>query len=155
MSEHDANRALSDTARLRMLPEPVEDAQPMTFSERQYRAREARGLMVAGLVADSVEAQINTIARSIINVETASGAALDALAGIKRPAGMTDEVVRNLATQGYHVEVEGRCPPVVHLTYLDRSPDFREHSNGTLRREHRLSVHEIAQQDGFPGDDIQ
>jgi hypothetical protein len=82
MSEHDANRALSDTARLRMLPEPVEDAQPMTFSERQYRAREARGLMVAGLVADSVETQINTIARSIINVETASDAALDALAGI-------------------------------------------------------------------------
>jgi hypothetical protein len=42
MSEHDANKALTDTARLRILPEPVEDAQLMTFSERQYRAREGR-----------------------------------------------------------------------------------------------------------------
>jgi|HubBroStandDraft_1064217.scaffolds.fasta_scaffold52971_3 hypothetical protein len=76
MSEHDAHAALTATARMRMLAEPVEDAQLMTFSERQYRAREARGLMVAGLVADSVEAQINTIARSIVNVETTAGAEL-------------------------------------------------------------------------------
>ncbi len=31
-------------------------------------------------------------------------------------------------------------------------PDFREHLNGTLRREYRLSPHELAQQNGFPND---
>jgi hypothetical protein len=82
MSEHDAHKALSDTARMRMLIEPpADDAKPMTFSERQYRAREARVLYVAGMVADQVEAEINAIAKTL-NVETATGAALDALAGI-------------------------------------------------------------------------
>ena len=155
MSEHDANRMLIESAQLRIVDEPVEEAVPMTFSEKQRRAREARELRQVWLNVDWVNAQIQRELADLLGIQTATGAGLDALAGIKRPAGMTDKAVRNLATQGYHVEVEGRCPPVVHLTYLDRSPDFREHSNGTLRREHRLTVHEIAQQDGFPGDDIQ
>lgn len=42
MSEHDAHNALTATARMRALAEPVEDGKLMTFSERMYRAREAR-----------------------------------------------------------------------------------------------------------------
>lgn len=61
MSEHDAHAALTATARLRIMAEPVEDAQLMTFSERQYRAREARGLQIAGMVADTVQAQVDAI----------------------------------------------------------------------------------------------
>ena len=41
MSEHDAHNALTATARMRALAEPVEDGKLMTFSERMYRAREA------------------------------------------------------------------------------------------------------------------
>jgi hypothetical protein len=88
MSEHDANRAMLDTARLRILHDPLEQTQRMTFSQKQQRAAEA--------------------------------------------------------TMMRH-----------HKGRAQRAADFREHSNGTLRREHRLTVHEIAQQDGFPGDDIQ
>lgn len=127
MSEHNAHAALTATARLRIMAEPVEDAQLMTFSERQYRAREARGLQIAGMVADTVEAQI----RSLCTVETASGAALDALCRIPlRPYGMTDEELR--------------------AKFHGRLPDFRDG-----RREYRLTAHEIAQQDGFPTDDVQ
>lgn len=131
MSEHNANAALAATARLRIMAEPVEDAQLMTFSERQYRAREARGLYVAGLVVDTVETQINTIARTLGTVETASGAALDALCRIPiRPAGMTDEEVRQ--------------------QFVNRQVDreFRDFREGD--RKYRLTAHEIAQQDGFP-----
>ena len=54
MSEHDAHAALTATARMRMLTEPVEDAQLMTFSERQYRAREAKQQHTDGVVDDAV-----------------------------------------------------------------------------------------------------
>jgi hypothetical protein len=60
MSEHDAHRALTDTARMRGLPErdPLEDTQRMPVADRRLRAGEARGLLVDGLVADTVQAQI-------------------------------------------------------------------------------------------------
>lgn len=41
MSEHDAHRALTDTARLRMLPDPLEDTQPMPVVERRQRQDQA------------------------------------------------------------------------------------------------------------------
>ena len=66
MSEHNAHAALTATARLRVMAEPVEDAQLMTFSERQYRAREARGLQIAGMVADTVQAQVDAIVDTLV-----------------------------------------------------------------------------------------
>ena len=66
MSEHDAHNALTATARMRALAEPVEDGKLMTFSERMYRAREARWLMVAGLVADQVQCEVDKIVDSFV-----------------------------------------------------------------------------------------
>lgn len=66
MSEHNAHAALTATARLRIMAEPVEDAQLMTFSERQYRAREARGLQIAGMVADEVQAQVDAMVDALV-----------------------------------------------------------------------------------------
>lgn len=68
MSEHDAHSALTATAQLRVGTLKAHDtyaaeAQLMTFSQRQYRAREACGLYVAGLAADTVAQQINACAR--------------------------------------------------------------------------------------------
>lgn len=42
MSESDANRAMTDTARLRLLPDTLEDTQRMTVVDRRYRQTEAR-----------------------------------------------------------------------------------------------------------------
>lgn len=52
MSEHDAHNALTATARMRALAEPVEDGNLMTFSERMYRAREARTQQLAQLYSE-------------------------------------------------------------------------------------------------------
>ena len=41
MSEHDAHRALTDTARLRMLPDPLEDTQRMDVADRRKRQEQA------------------------------------------------------------------------------------------------------------------
>jgi hypothetical protein len=106
MSEHDAHAALTATARMRMLAEPVEDAQLMTFSERQARAREGRAMHEAARGMGHARAMLNNpvyrneeIAAGLRmpewHIETATGAALDALAGIpQQPYGMTDEQVR-------------------------------------------------------------
>jgi hypothetical protein len=95
MSEHDANNALTATARMRALAEPVEDGTPMTFSERQYRAREARELRQVWLNVDWVNARIQRELADLLGIQTATGAGLDTLAGIpQRPAGMTDAELR-------------------------------------------------------------
>ena len=49
MSESDANRAMTDTARLRLLPDTREDTQRMTVDDRRYRQTEARTQLVHGL----------------------------------------------------------------------------------------------------------
>ena len=41
MSEHDANKALTDTARLRILPDPLEQTQRMPIVDRRRRQAEA------------------------------------------------------------------------------------------------------------------
>ena len=80
MSEHDAHNALTATARMRALAEPVEDGKLMTFSERMYRAHEARH-MHGGL--DMYYRPLSSPERHKpwpeLHIETASGAALDAL----------------------------------------------------------------------------
>ena len=42
MNESDANRAMTDTARLRLLPDTREDTQRMSVVDRRYRQTEAR-----------------------------------------------------------------------------------------------------------------
>ena len=44
MSEHDANRALLDTARLRIVDDPLEQTQCMPVVDRRYRQAEARSM---------------------------------------------------------------------------------------------------------------
>jgi hypothetical protein len=44
VSEHDANRALTDTARLRALPDPLEQTQRMEVAERREAASRGRAL---------------------------------------------------------------------------------------------------------------
>lgn len=48
MSEHDAHRALTDTARLRALPDPLEDTQRMPVDARRGRMVEAYSMHCAG-----------------------------------------------------------------------------------------------------------
>lgn len=52
MSEHDANRALADTARLRALPDPLEHTQRMPAHARRLRQVEAR-LATLGISTDA------------------------------------------------------------------------------------------------------
>jgi hypothetical protein len=44
MSESDANRAMNDTARMRLQPDPLEDTQRMPVADRRYRQADARYL---------------------------------------------------------------------------------------------------------------
>jgi len=47
MSESDANRMLSDTARVRVLPDVLEDTQRMPVDDRRKRMAQAYGLHTA------------------------------------------------------------------------------------------------------------
>jgi hypothetical protein len=49
MNESDANRAMTDMARLRLLPDTREDTQRMTVVDRRYRQTEARTQLMQGL----------------------------------------------------------------------------------------------------------
>jgi hypothetical protein len=131
MSEHDANRAMLDTVRMRSLSDPLEDTQVMPVYDRRRRQAEAREQRAIGLNVEWVNAAIQRELADLLGIQTATGAGLDALAGISnRPYGMTDEELR--------------------AQFHGRLPDFRDG-----RREYRLTAHEIAQQDGFPTDDVQ
>jgi hypothetical protein len=78
-----------------LIEPPADDAKPMTFSERQYRAHEARELRQVWLNADWVNTHIQRELADFLGIQTATGAALDALAGIpRRPEGMTDAELR-------------------------------------------------------------
>jgi hypothetical protein len=106
MSEHDANRMMLDTARLRIIDDPLEQTQRMPVADRRGRQHEGRMMHEAARGEGHARAMVNN------------------------PAYRNQEIAAGMR-------------------------DFREHSNGTLRREYRLTAHEIAQQDGFPTDDVQ
>jgi hypothetical protein len=51
VSESDANRAMNDTARMRLQPDTCEDTQRMPVADRRGRQAEARG-MHEGILPD-------------------------------------------------------------------------------------------------------
>ena len=129
MSEHDAHNALTATARMRALAEPVEDGKLMTFSERMYRAREARHMHETMRGEGHARAMVNNPVYR--NQEIAAG--MREAPGLKLCNDVADQVQRQIDA---HVDA---------LAVKAGWPDFREG-----RREYRLLPHEIAQQDGFP-----
>jgi hypothetical protein len=55
MSEHNANRDLCDTARLRALPDPLEDTQRMPVVERRMRQWDAKALRITSQASEARE----------------------------------------------------------------------------------------------------
>jgi hypothetical protein len=68
MSERDANNALAAAALahgLRVL-DPLEQTQFMPIYDRRRRQAEARGLQIAGMVADEVQAQVDAVVDALV-----------------------------------------------------------------------------------------
>lgn len=155
-NEHDAARAMRQTAELRMLrDDPLELTQRMPVADRRYRQHEGRHMHETARGLGHARAMVNNPVYR--NQEIAAGLRepMESDLHYRRRVWEAHAIAqRQHCTQfdidiasGYSLDVLGQKYGILR-TPLDervRWPDFRDN-----RREYRLLPHEIAQQDGFP-----